>query len=71
MIPVTVEVTPSDASWESACEMIEQIIQRNSQSYKLGFVVKDCFKVDKCAERGDKIYQINNHNAVGKNVYMN
>lgn len=69
MTNVSIEVTPADASWESACEMISQILQKNPQGYKLGFVVKDCFKVKKSAEASDRIFQINNQHAVGKNIF--
>ena len=71
MTPVTIEITPTDASWQSASEMIEHIKRKNPEGYKLSFVVKECFRVERNKDLGDNIVQINNTHAVGKNVFMN
>lgn len=71
MTPVTIEVTPTDCSWQTASALIEQIKKKNPNGYKLGFVVKDCFRVEKDNKAAEAIYQFNNHTAmVGKNIYM-
>lgn len=72
IVQVAVEVTPSDSSWQTASELIEQIKKKCPNGYNLSFIVKECFRVEKGSQTAEAVYQINNHNAVvGKNVYMN
>lgn len=72
MTDVTVKLTPKKPTWTAARAEIEKIENDNPRNYKLKFIVEECYSADDGDNtQGDRIFQINNHNAVGKNIYMN